>query len=210
MARDQIARLIIAQFKGHGLAKLVDALLRAQGYTTYMSPEGPDEGIDILARRQYPLDLRRALLPVVMAPLLPDSPILPCRTRVEPDAGRIRRAAIVAGAPVCMVQEAARAIGHGVALRQRYLGCGTREKALTLEFPDCLAGYGAGADRNRMEIELEPRGGAGLRLPSVTADRTHRRSTAHFQDHDDNEEQSHRSNHQVHPSFLPAPNPARA
>lgn len=49
MARDQIARLIIAQFKGHGLARLVDALLRAQGYTTYVSPEGPDKGIDILA-----------------------------------------------------------------------------------------------------------------------------------------------------------------
>ena len=49
MARDQIARLIMAQFKGHGLAQLVDALLRAQGYTTFVSPEGPDKGIDILA-----------------------------------------------------------------------------------------------------------------------------------------------------------------
>ena len=49
IARDQIARLIMAQFKGHGLARLVDALLRAQGYTTYISPEGPDKGIDILA-----------------------------------------------------------------------------------------------------------------------------------------------------------------
>lgn len=48
-ARDQIARLILARFKGHGLARLVDAVLRAQGYVTYQSPEGPDGGVDILA-----------------------------------------------------------------------------------------------------------------------------------------------------------------
>lgn len=48
-ARDQIAKLIIAQFQGHGMARLVDAVLRAGGYTTYLSPEGPDKGIDILA-----------------------------------------------------------------------------------------------------------------------------------------------------------------
>ncbi|RMG35821.1 MAG: restriction endonuclease [Gammaproteobacteria bacterium] len=49
VARDQIAHLIQAKFKGHGLARLVDAILRAQGYVTYLSPEGPDKGIDILA-----------------------------------------------------------------------------------------------------------------------------------------------------------------
>ena len=49
LARAQIAKTIIQKFKGHGLARLVDALLRAQGYTTYLSPEGPDRGIDILA-----------------------------------------------------------------------------------------------------------------------------------------------------------------
>ena len=48
-ARDQIAKRIIALYKGHGMARLVDAVLRAQGYTTYLSPEGPDKGIDILA-----------------------------------------------------------------------------------------------------------------------------------------------------------------
>lgn len=48
-ARDQLAKLIIARFAGHGMARLVDAVLRAQGYTTYLSPEGPDKGIDILA-----------------------------------------------------------------------------------------------------------------------------------------------------------------
>lgn len=48
-ARDQLTKLIIARFKGHGMAGLVDAVLRAQGYTTYVSPEGPDKGVDLLA-----------------------------------------------------------------------------------------------------------------------------------------------------------------
>ena len=48
-ARDQIANLIQARFAGHGLTRLVDAILRAQGYTTYVSPEGADGGVDILA-----------------------------------------------------------------------------------------------------------------------------------------------------------------
>lgn len=48
-ARDQIAQLIAARFKGHGLTRLVDAILQAQGYTTYRSPEGADGGVDILA-----------------------------------------------------------------------------------------------------------------------------------------------------------------
>ena len=48
-ARDQIAQLIDARFKGHGLTRLVEAILKAQGYTTYRSPEGADGGADILA-----------------------------------------------------------------------------------------------------------------------------------------------------------------
>jgi restriction system protein len=48
-ARDQIAQLIMARFKGHGLTRLVDAILKAQGYVTYRSPEGADGGADILA-----------------------------------------------------------------------------------------------------------------------------------------------------------------
>jgi len=48
-ARDQIAQLIMARFKGHGLTRLVEGILKAQGYTTYRSPEGPDGGADILA-----------------------------------------------------------------------------------------------------------------------------------------------------------------
>lgn len=47
--RDRIARLLEQKFKGHNLTRLVEAILKAQGYTTYMSPPGPDKGIDILA-----------------------------------------------------------------------------------------------------------------------------------------------------------------
>ncbi len=49
VTRDQIAKYIVRKFKGHGLAKLVNAILIAQGYSTYISPEGPDKGVDILA-----------------------------------------------------------------------------------------------------------------------------------------------------------------
>jgi restriction system protein len=49
LAHDQIAQLIAARFKGHGFTRLVEAILKAQGYTTYRSPEGADGGADILA-----------------------------------------------------------------------------------------------------------------------------------------------------------------
>lgn len=49
VARDQIAKFIIAKYKGHGMARLIDAVLQAQGYTTHVSPAGPDKGLDILA-----------------------------------------------------------------------------------------------------------------------------------------------------------------
>lgn len=49
LARDQIAKLIDQKFKGHRMAALVEAILKAQGYTTYNSPAGPDKGVDILA-----------------------------------------------------------------------------------------------------------------------------------------------------------------
>jgi restriction system protein len=49
LAADRIVRLIEARFKGHRLAELVEAILQAEGYTTYRSPEGADGGADILA-----------------------------------------------------------------------------------------------------------------------------------------------------------------
>jgi restriction system protein len=44
-----ISNLIISKAKGHNLAKIVNAILKAKGFTTYFSPSGPDKGIDILA-----------------------------------------------------------------------------------------------------------------------------------------------------------------
>ena len=40
LAHDQIAPLIASRFKGHGLIRLVEAILKAQGYITYQNPEG--------------------------------------------------------------------------------------------------------------------------------------------------------------------------
>jgi restriction system protein len=48
-ARDEILKFVESKFKGHDLARLVDAVLRAQGYKTEVSPPGPDGGVDILA-----------------------------------------------------------------------------------------------------------------------------------------------------------------
>ncbi|TCL75300.1 restriction system protein [Hydrogenispora ethanolica] len=48
-AKDRIAKYIIRKFKGHGLTMIIEAILQAQGYTTYKSPEGVDKGVDILA-----------------------------------------------------------------------------------------------------------------------------------------------------------------
>lgn len=50
-AEDRIRDHIEQKFKGHGLARLVDAVLKATGYTTIVSPPGPDGGIDIVAGR---------------------------------------------------------------------------------------------------------------------------------------------------------------
>ena len=49
LAADRIERLIEARYKGHELASLVEAILQAEGYTTYRSPAGADGGADILA-----------------------------------------------------------------------------------------------------------------------------------------------------------------
>ncbi|HEU5048410.1 MAG TPA: restriction endonuclease [Rickettsiales bacterium] len=49
LAQDQLANFIIRKFKGYGLERLVEAILKAQGYITYHSPKGADGGKDILA-----------------------------------------------------------------------------------------------------------------------------------------------------------------
>lgn len=48
-AKDQIIKIIDRKFKGHDFAKLVEQILKAQGYTTQLSPPGADGGLDILA-----------------------------------------------------------------------------------------------------------------------------------------------------------------
>ena len=43
----QIISLIKSEFAGHALANLVAEILRVEGYTTNMSPPGPDQGVDV-------------------------------------------------------------------------------------------------------------------------------------------------------------------
>jgi restriction system protein len=50
-AEDRICDHIEQKFKGHGLARLVNAVLKATGYITIVSPPGPDGGVDIVAGR---------------------------------------------------------------------------------------------------------------------------------------------------------------
>ena len=50
-ARNEISDFIRERFTGHEFARLIDAILQAQGYATRLSPEGPDGGVDVLAGR---------------------------------------------------------------------------------------------------------------------------------------------------------------
>ena len=49
VATTAITATIAEEFAGHGLAHLVAAILRAEGFYCDISPEGPDGGVDILA-----------------------------------------------------------------------------------------------------------------------------------------------------------------
>ncbi len=49
IAHQQIISLIKSEFAGHALADLVAEILEVEGYTTKISPPGPDCGVDILA-----------------------------------------------------------------------------------------------------------------------------------------------------------------
>ena len=51
MAHDQIVARIQSRFSGHALTRLVDAVLKVEGWVTKASPPGPDGGVDILAGR---------------------------------------------------------------------------------------------------------------------------------------------------------------
>jgi len=65
VSHDQIITYINQQFKGHELARLVDAVLQAEGYLTKISPPGPDGGVDILASKgAFGFDAPRLLVQV--------------------------------------------------------------------------------------------------------------------------------------------------
>jgi restriction system protein len=51
LAQDQIERHIQSRFSGHALSGLVEAVLKAEGWVTRLSPPGADGGVDILAGR---------------------------------------------------------------------------------------------------------------------------------------------------------------
>jgi restriction system protein len=61
VAQDQIQSRLRERFVGHDLARLVEAVLQADGYKTELSLPGPDGGVDILAGRG-PLGLDGATL----------------------------------------------------------------------------------------------------------------------------------------------------
>jgi len=51
LANDQIVAHIQSRFSGHSLARLVEAVLKAEGWMTKFSPAGADGGVDIFAGR---------------------------------------------------------------------------------------------------------------------------------------------------------------
>jgi restriction system protein len=64
-ANDQIVAHIQSRFHGHALSRLVDAVLVADGWTTKVSPPGPDGGVDIFAGRgPFGLDAPRLCVQV--------------------------------------------------------------------------------------------------------------------------------------------------
>jgi restriction system protein len=47
--KDKLIKFIARKFAGHDLSRLINEILIVKGYTTKLSPPGPDEGVDILA-----------------------------------------------------------------------------------------------------------------------------------------------------------------
>jgi restriction system protein len=65
LANDQVVAHIQARFSGHALARLVDAVLQADGWFTKVSPPGADGGVDILGGRgPFGLDAPRLCVQV--------------------------------------------------------------------------------------------------------------------------------------------------
>jgi len=49
LSLDTISEYIIQNYKGHGLARIVEAILKAKGFTVFRSQKGADHGVDLLA-----------------------------------------------------------------------------------------------------------------------------------------------------------------
>ena len=49
LSLDTISEYIIQNYKGHGLARIVEAILKAKGFTVFRGPKGADHGVDLLA-----------------------------------------------------------------------------------------------------------------------------------------------------------------
>ena len=64
------------------MARLVDAVLRATGYTTCLSPEGPDKGVDILAPEPMGFGEPRVCVQVKLGDSALDRPTLDQLIRV--------------------------------------------------------------------------------------------------------------------------------
>jgi restriction system protein len=74
-ASDRILSRISEVFAGHGLAKLVAAILETEGFVCEVAPEGPDGGIDIFAGRgPLGLDSPRLLVQVKSSASAIDAP----------------------------------------------------------------------------------------------------------------------------------------
>ncbi len=50
-AQDEIVAFVRRKFAGHGLARLIGAVLEGEGFKVSISPPGPDRGVDVLAGR---------------------------------------------------------------------------------------------------------------------------------------------------------------
>lgn len=46
---EEISDFLIRNYKGHGLERIVEAILKAKGFTVFRSPKGADHGVDLLA-----------------------------------------------------------------------------------------------------------------------------------------------------------------
>ena len=46
---EEISDFLIRNYKGHGLERIIEAILKAKGFTVFRSPKGADHGVDLLA-----------------------------------------------------------------------------------------------------------------------------------------------------------------